>query len=251
MKGGADHILSLHEKQITEVFLRTGYKLVVTGHSLGAGTATLIAMILKQKGHACQAYGFATPANVESSAAAGTSDYVTTVIMGDDVIPRASPLALRELVLRIHGLPWADMAEGDWIEERLTKDMGSLAGKALVGVTRTQMRAIAKEDALEKATSAKLTSMSPAGLLIHLYDREWTNRGLIPESKSDQLAKKYAAAVVPNDSPLLRVEITGRMMEDHSFGPTSKEDPVKKRGAYQVAVNNLCQGTLPPVPPRR
>jgi hypothetical protein len=63
------------------------------------------------------------------------------------------------------------------------------------------------------------------------------------KAPAEQMRTKYVASVIPNTSPLMCIEVTGRMVEDHTFGPTSREDPVKKRGAYQVALKNLYQKT--------
>ena len=45
-----------------------------------------------------ECYGFATPSACETHAATGAEGYITTVVMRDDVIPRASPSRLRDLV---------------------------------------------------------------------------------------------------------------------------------------------------------
>jgi hypothetical protein len=98
---------------------------------------------------------------------------------------------------------------------------------------------VAEENATEKVKEAHLMPISPPGMLIHIYDLEWSEDGLIPEKEEDQLQQKFAVAVIPGDSPLLRVEVTGRMIEDHMIGPASHEDPVEKRGAYWPALKAL------------
>ena len=169
-------------------------------------------MLLHHRGIPSQCYGFATPSAVATAAAAEAEGYITSVIMRDDVIPRASPIRLRDLVIRIHQLPWAEMAEGDWIEECLKRDMGETIGGALVDYARSAMRKVAEENAREKVKEAKIEPIAPPGMLIHIYDLEWTDDGSIPEDKEEQMKRKYATAVITGDSPLLRHDRRQRPM---------------------------------------
>lgn len=74
------------------------YSLVLTGHSLGAGTATLLAVLLRPRFPSCRAVVFSPPAAVTTAeCAASLSGFVTSVALGNDIIPRASELALRRL----------------------------------------------------------------------------------------------------------------------------------------------------------
>ena len=69
------------------------YQLVVTGHSLGAGTAAILAFLLREKYPARQVhcYAYSPPGGLLSQAAARESEkFTVSVLVGDDVIPRLS-----------------------------------------------------------------------------------------------------------------------------------------------------------------
>jgi len=70
-----------------------GYSLVVTGHSLGAGTATILAFLLRAKysGTRVRCYAYSPPGGLLSKEAAVESEQFTvSLVVGDDVIPRTS-----------------------------------------------------------------------------------------------------------------------------------------------------------------
>lgn len=70
-----------------------GYDVVVTGHSLGAGTATILAFLLRDKypHRPVRCYAFSPPGGLLSEAAARESEkFTVSLIVGDDVIPRLS-----------------------------------------------------------------------------------------------------------------------------------------------------------------
>jgi len=85
-----------------------GYDLELTGHSLGAGVASLLTIMLrrglddrgltKSKLHC---YCFATPACVDVHLADQTKDLVTSVVLHDDVVPRLTARALRRLMAQL------------------------------------------------------------------------------------------------------------------------------------------------------
>ncbi|XP_017271738.1 diacylglycerol lipase-beta [Kryptolebias marmoratus] len=67
------------------------YKLVITGHSLGAGTAALLAVLLRSSFPTLQCYAFSPPGGLLSKALADYSkDFVLSVVLGKDLIPRLS-----------------------------------------------------------------------------------------------------------------------------------------------------------------
>ncbi|KAF5459355.1 hypothetical protein F2P56_023309, partial [Juglans regia] len=81
------------------------YRLRLVGHSLGGATASLLAIMLSRKSakelgfslDIVSAVGYATPACVSRELAESCSDYVTTVVMQDDIVPRLSSASLTRL----------------------------------------------------------------------------------------------------------------------------------------------------------
>jgi hypothetical protein len=88
------------EVLIEEFLLPVGYKIIVTGHSLGAGVAALVGVLLRarfpqlwEEGHddtALKVVAFASPPILDCDSALGCAPFVTTVVNNADIIPRAS-----------------------------------------------------------------------------------------------------------------------------------------------------------------
>ncbi|XP_021898412.1 uncharacterized protein LOC110815066 [Carica papaya] len=100
-----------------------GFRLRLVGHSLGGATASLLAIMLRKKSHdelgfspdAVSAIGYATPPCVSKELAEGCSDYVTTVVMQDDIIPKLSAASLARLRNEVLQTDWMSVVEKeDW-----------------------------------------------------------------------------------------------------------------------------------------
>ena len=88
---------SLRQRDILQCCLTDpeydGFDIVVTGHSLGAGTATILAFLLRDRYPDIRVtcYAYSPPGGLLSLAAAKESEkFSVSVIVGDDVIPRLS-----------------------------------------------------------------------------------------------------------------------------------------------------------------
>eukprot|EP01043_Picozoa_sp_COSAG02_P000889 COSAG02_NODE_18_length_54986_cov_345.599322_23_plen_1085_part_00 len=81
-----------------------GYGLVLTGHSLGAGTATLLAMLLRPSyGERVHCWAYSPPGGLLSEKTVKlTYPYVTSVVVGHDIIPRLGVRTMEQL--RDHSL---------------------------------------------------------------------------------------------------------------------------------------------------
>lgn len=78
------------------------YKLVITGHSLGAGTAALLAIMLRNSFPTLQCYAFSPPGGLLSKALADyTKNFVVSVVLGKDLVPRLSLPNMEDLKRRI------------------------------------------------------------------------------------------------------------------------------------------------------
>lgn len=65
------------------------YPIVIVGHSLGAGTAAILAILLKQSYSNVACFAFAPPGGLLSEAAAHYSrDFVISIVHGKDIVPR-------------------------------------------------------------------------------------------------------------------------------------------------------------------
>ncbi|KAH7862628.1 hypothetical protein Vadar_007398 [Vaccinium darrowii] len=100
-----------------------GFRLRLVGHSLGGATASLLAIMLRKKSSKelgfspdiVTAIGYAPPPCVSRELAECCSDYVSTVVMQDDIIPRISVAALTRLRNEILQTDWRTILEKeDW-----------------------------------------------------------------------------------------------------------------------------------------
>jgi len=74
-----------------------GYRICLAGHSLGAGTAAILATQLQGTLPFVKAYCFATPPCLTEGLAKRCKSYVTSVVLDDDVVPRCSTHAILKL----------------------------------------------------------------------------------------------------------------------------------------------------------
>ena len=77
-------------------FLPQGFKLLIVGHSLGAGTACLLGIWLRSwfpetRGtDRLQVHAYATPAVADKATSLACTDFITTCVHNSDIVPRAS-----------------------------------------------------------------------------------------------------------------------------------------------------------------
>lgn len=87
--------------------IKDDYQLTLVGHSLGAGAAALLAMLLQARGISnMHCYAFAPPMCCEPDLASSCSDCVTSVVYRDDIISRIS----QESVVALY----EELSEYDW-----------------------------------------------------------------------------------------------------------------------------------------
>ncbi|KAF3320249.1 Sn1-specific diacylglycerol lipase beta [Carex littledalei] len=100
-----------------------GYRLRLVGHSLGGAAAALLAVMLRNKSEEelgfspeiVSAVGFGTPPCVSKEVAENCADYVSTVVLQDDIIPRLSAASLARLRNEIIETDWMTILEKeDW-----------------------------------------------------------------------------------------------------------------------------------------
>lgn len=78
-----------------------GWRLVVTGHSLGAGAAALVSLKLRCVHASLRCFAFSPPGGlVTRRLAAAMGGWTTAVAAGKDLIPRTSVASLRHLMVR-------------------------------------------------------------------------------------------------------------------------------------------------------
>ncbi|KAL6502899.1 hypothetical protein OROHE_024067 [Orobanche hederae] len=100
-----------------------GFRLRLVGHSLGGAIASLLAINLRRNSikelgfspDIISAVGYATPPCVSKELAESCSNFVTTVVMQDDVVPRLSAASLTRLRNEIVETDWESVfSREDW-----------------------------------------------------------------------------------------------------------------------------------------
>ncbi|VDO56995.1 unnamed protein product [Haemonchus placei] len=82
--------------------LNTNYQLVVCGHSLGAGVASLLTLLLKQEYPDVRCFAFAPPGCVISGNGLHEMEqHVMSIVSGDDVVSRISYHAMQRLRIKV------------------------------------------------------------------------------------------------------------------------------------------------------
>lgn len=108
-------ILDLHERY-------PDYSVVFTGHSLGAGLAALASIALHRKSsdtlrEKLLCIGFATPACITPQLARDCRPFVTSIIHGDDCIPRLHQHSLLRLQKLVSTFDWRTSLKQMIVEE--------------------------------------------------------------------------------------------------------------------------------------
>nr|XP_027221263.1 sn1-specific diacylglycerol lipase beta-like isoform X2 [Penaeus vannamei] len=81
---------------------RPGYGVVITGHSLGAGTAVVLAALMRPQFPNLKCFAFSPPGGLCSKEfALATQSFVMSVVVGDDLVPRLSMNSLHDLRYKI------------------------------------------------------------------------------------------------------------------------------------------------------
>ncbi|KAJ3192765.1 hypothetical protein HK101_006001 [Irineochytrium annulatum] len=79
-----------------------GWPLIVVGHSLGGGVAALITCMLREEFPTASCYAYEPPGCLLSSMAATYFEsFCTTIIMGDDIVPRVSKNSMEMLKMDV------------------------------------------------------------------------------------------------------------------------------------------------------
>lgn len=92
-----------------------GYKLVLSGHSLGAGCAALLAVMLQKDFKDLECFAYAVPACVNLHIANSSVTFVHSIVLRDDFVPRAKASNIIKLVEKLKEFSgcWRDSASED------------------------------------------------------------------------------------------------------------------------------------------
>ncbi|XP_066586565.1 diacylglycerol lipase-beta-like [Prorops nasuta] len=236
---GAKVILkTLNDFKVLESAFATypNYHLTFTGHSLGAGIAVLLGVLLRPLYPGLRIYAFATPAGLLSREAAKvTEDFVLTIGLGDDLVMRLSVdstenfrtsllLTLRacrlpkyRVVLNgfgyaLFGVPERDLNK-TWTNYHLLNSIPGERPLLLQGQTANQSdnSAIERDLTRRRFSSVRLYN---AGKILHLARCKNTDKSENSNKKRNDKEKKYEMRwAEPED--FLELSVMPRMLLDH------------------------------------
>uniref|UniRef100_A0AC11B740 Diacylglycerol lipase beta n=1 Tax=Ovis aries TaxID=9940 RepID=A0AC11B740_SHEEP len=202
------------------------YRLVVVGHSLGAGAAALLALMLKSSHPQVRCYAFSPPRGLLSKSLYEYSKtFIVSLVLGKDVIPRLSVTNLEDLKRRILRViahcnkpKYKILLRGCWYElfggspEDLPTDLDGgdltqpLLGEHSLLVHGSPAYSFSSESPLESPT--KYPPLYPPGRIIHLEEEGASG------SCSCSPAARYTVRWA-HESEFSRILIGPKMLTDH------------------------------------
>jgi hypothetical protein len=187
--------------------LPSGYKIVVVGHSLGAGCATIVSLLLRatipslrDDPKKLKVWAFASPPVLDLKSALGCSSFVTTVVNNSDVIPRCNigPLVVMARLLRAvnkrlteRNLGVTDLLFKDWIKKSPSDNLMNEDGDEMLMSFEEIVSAIA--DAIACDDDHDKDYLYVPGRVLVLYDLwEKEQQRMLLENSQKGNSKDYA-----------------------------------------------------------
>ena len=219
---------------VEHMFIPTGYNILITGHSLGAGAAVMLGLLLRSKfpilqnKDRLQVLAFASPPILDLDSALACSSFATTIVNNADIIPRSS-LYNMSILLEFLNVVNRKLEEAG----KNPKQFASYA--ALVRMLQQgadgEMLLSAEEisdgldEAFEKVEERDADHLYVAGRVVHMYDlwgKEGYGEALAKELKDTQVAKAHIARtaervrITDGTSKALKfIEADDRILLDH------------------------------------
>jgi hypothetical protein len=122
---------------------KDGYRIRLTGHSLGGGVATMIGMLVlrhlerytdlgtklkpgrnPEEGDLLRVYAYGTPSCADTKLAESVDSFVTTVILHDDVFPRLTATSCRGLLKHLLYI------RETWVKTHMEEDLWAVGERA-------------------------------------------------------------------------------------------------------------------------
>mmetsp|Transcript_90090 Transcript_90090/g.226720 ORF Transcript_90090/g.226720 Transcript_90090/m.226720 type:complete len:770 (+) Transcript_90090:84-2393(+) len=156
----------------------TGYRVVIVGHSLGAGVGALLTLLCRPTIPSVKCYGFGTPACVDENLIPAFVDCMVSVVNRDDAVPRLTVRNIEALVNSV--LCAGQVAKTQaWMAE----DMKAIKDVERVVELRRRRSSVVDPQAAVPEDDAKLAILIDAGI-----QREAAQRALRLEGGDVSLA---------------------------------------------------------------
>lgn len=218
-----------------------GYQLRVTGHSLGAGAAAIMAMMLRPKYPNVKCHAFSPPgATMSENAAKDCEKFTTAYVLDADIIPRASLTSLENLrvdlvdiISRIKVPKNKVMDEFTWCCWRSRKDRSTVAERMLYEESETprskftdtwkEYRHLYDAKKMERGTTTMTVELFPPGKFIQLFPTdgmhedhmEGSNTGKACPCRCGGSDKRPFSARWANRHDFREIRISSHFVDDH------------------------------------
>ena len=134
--------INLYREHIDSLLLlsKQGYRIRLTGHSLGGSVAVLLGVLVykdlldlagkdafdsvNEVDAPLRVYSYGTPSCVDLPLAEAVEPFVTTVVLHDDVVPRLTPVSCRGLLKHLLHI------RETWVKEHLRDDIRAFTDRA-------------------------------------------------------------------------------------------------------------------------
>lgn len=237
-----------------------GYHIVFAGHSLGAGCASLLAIMLQKEFEDLECFAYAVPACVNYNVAESCVDFVHSIVLRDDFVPRAKASNIIKLVNRLHDFKgcWRETASEDleavkdrvktlwaprkreWAKEAADLKKGKLASR-----TALQQQVLDAKDE-KKPDSESKTDVKAAEA--HVSGWTLTRSNLIDQLDNvDNTSEDKAMApseIAKADEKVVLEELVVNLIEDPKelFIPGKVTHIFYNKGIYEaVYVDRTCE----------
>ena len=239
-------------EEVLKVHSLHGFQVITTGHSLGGAVAALTAVLLRSKGIEAEAYTYGTPACVELALAQECSEYVTSIVCGDDLVPRLSAYNTAELSHRLATLPWRKIliSEQVWWEDmirreqlqdleraQLTKELCLCAENKTISEDFTTWMRSSGHDMLHLLPPGRIcylaqTSSATVPMVLHAHDQVMVRESPMCLQVSESCVPHHALSAYLQC--LTKIQVAGI--------PTITR-PVKQQNLYSMACLSVgCEG---------
>jgi hypothetical protein len=147
---------------------RKKLKLTLIGHSLGAGTAAIAAMRLKELDWLeVSSIGFGTPALLDLHQSQSVQDHILTIITDDDVVPRLSSKSIVNSILDTMSYDWAAKGLEDL---KIALENFNVPDKSrILKWAETIIKGSIQQTIKEVSKDRSPPTLFPPGTCIHLY----------------------------------------------------------------------------------
>jgi hypothetical protein len=242
-----------------------GYHIVFAGHSLGAGCAALLSVMLQKEFEDLECFAYAVPACVNYSVAEACVDFVHSIVLRDDFVPRAKASNILKLVSRLRDFKgcWRETASEDleavkervktlwaprnreWAKEAADMKKGKLANRGAFG-SQDPGKALTVQD--EKAAADGTSTDAKADTVARTASWTLTRSNLIEKLDNADDDAEDKALAPPSDAKTEEKQVLSELVSTLVDDPKELFIPGKVthiyfyKGVYDaVHVDRKCE----------